>query len=136
MGRTTDHLVETALTTVLAYGWFLFAEHLHVSGVLATVTAGLFMAIGPLSSTGDTLSEWGRVFVVELWEFAAFLANSLIFLLIGLRVCRHPVRHVGSTGFDDHYSADSHSRGFSGLSRCWINMCCGGVGYAERSDSR
>ncbi|MGD0142835.1 MAG: cation:proton antiporter, partial [Rhizomicrobium sp.] len=42
-GRTTDHLVETALTTVAAYGSFLLAEHFHCSGVLATVAAGLLM---------------------------------------------------------------------------------------------
>ena len=34
-GRTTDHLVETALTTVAAYG-SLTAEHFGMSGVLAT----------------------------------------------------------------------------------------------------
>src|SRR4029077_2111408 len=38
-GRTTDHLVETALTMIVAYGSFLLAEQLHFSGVLATVAA-------------------------------------------------------------------------------------------------
>jgi CPA1 family monovalent cation:H+ antiporter len=40
-GRTSDHLVETALTVVAAYGSFLLAEYFHFSGVLATVAAGL-----------------------------------------------------------------------------------------------
>jgi len=44
-GRTSDHLVETALTMVAAYSSFLLAEHFGVSGVLATVTTGLFMVI-------------------------------------------------------------------------------------------
>ena len=39
--RTSEHLIEAALTTVTAYGSFLAAEYFDVSGVLATVTAGL-----------------------------------------------------------------------------------------------
>ena len=50
--RTSDHLVETALTTVAAYGSFLLAESFHVSGVLATVAAGLLMGnLGVLVET-------------------------------------------------------------------------------------
>src|SRR5207249_1539302 len=36
-----DHLVEITLTTVVAFGSFLAAEALHVSGVIAVVAAGL-----------------------------------------------------------------------------------------------
>ena len=43
-GRTEDHLVEITFTTVAAYGSFLLAEHFGLSGVLATITAGLLMA--------------------------------------------------------------------------------------------
>lgn len=88
-GHSADHLQETALTTACAYGSFLLAEHLHISGVLATVTAGLFMGNLGVLKEGDennNLSERGRAFIIDFWEFAAFLANSLIFLLIGLRV--------------------------------------------------
>ena len=42
--RSSEHLIEAALTMVAAYGSFLVAEYFHVSGVLATVTAGLMMA--------------------------------------------------------------------------------------------
>lgn len=35
------------------------------------------------------------MFVLEFWEFVAFLANSLIFLLIGLRVADIPFQSVG-----------------------------------------
>jgi CPA1 family monovalent cation:H+ antiporter len=87
-GRTSDHLVETALTTVAAYGSFLLAEYFHLSGVLATVAAGLLMGnLGVLSGPDeDLLSSRGREFVLAFWEFAAFIANSLIFLLIGVTV--------------------------------------------------
>ena len=36
-GRTTDHLVEVTLTTVVAWGSFLLAEHVHASGVFAAL---------------------------------------------------------------------------------------------------
>ena len=80
-GRTDDHLVEITCTTVAAYGSFLLAEHFHLSGVLASLTAGLLVGnVGPLGS----LSEKGREAVEDFWAYAAFVANSLIFLLIGI----------------------------------------------------
>lgn len=79
--RTQDHLVEITFTTVAAYGSFLFAEHFGLSGVLATITAGLIM--GNFKSFGTT-SDRGREAVQAFWEYAAFVANSLIFLLIGM----------------------------------------------------
>jgi CPA1 family monovalent cation:H+ antiporter len=94
-GSTSDHLIETALTTVVAYGSFLFAEHLQVSGVLATVVAGLFMGNGLMNTEGSALSQRGHSFVLDFWEFVAFLANSLIFLLIGLRVAVIPFGALG-----------------------------------------
>lgn len=82
---TADHLVETALTTAAAYGSFLLADHFHVSGVLATVTAGLVMGnVGALhASDSPFFTQRGREVVLAFWDFAAFVANSLIFLLIG-----------------------------------------------------
>lgn len=92
-GHTDDHLVETILTTVAAYGSFLAAEHLHVSGILATISAGLVLGQAELFGIANirffnlqTLSQNGQEFLDSFWEFVAFLANSLIFLLIGLSV--------------------------------------------------
>jgi CPA1 family monovalent cation:H+ antiporter len=96
--RTSDHLVETALTAVAAYGSFLLAESFHLSGVLATVAAGLLMGnLGVLIEDEGraALSSQGREFVIAFWEFAAFIANSLVFLLIGLRVAGMAFADVG-----------------------------------------
>jgi CPA1 family monovalent cation:H+ antiporter len=85
-GTSDDHLVETALTAVAAFGSFLVAQRIGASGVLATVTAGIVMGnLGVLGArdVGPALTPHGRTFVLEFWEFAAFLANSLVFLLIG-----------------------------------------------------
>jgi monovalent cation:H+ antiporter, CPA1 family len=94
---TTEHLIEVALTTIVAFGSFLFAEHLHVSGVLATVTAGLMMGnLGLLREDARSyLSYKGREFVHGFWEFAAFLANSMVFLMIGVDVASTPFSEYG-----------------------------------------
>ncbi len=82
LGRTEDHMVELTLTTVTAYGSFLLAEQFEFSGVLATIVAGLVIGnFGPLGA----LSDRGREAVQAFWEYAAFVANSLVFLLIGMR---------------------------------------------------
>jgi CPA1 family monovalent cation:H+ antiporter len=81
-GATDDHLVEITFTTVAAFGSFLLAEHFHLSGVLASLTAGLILGnVGHLA-----IDPRGRAAVEEFWEYAAFVANSLIFLLIGMRL--------------------------------------------------
>lgn len=80
--RIDDYLIETAITFVLAYSAFLIAESLHVSGVLAVVAAGLINGnIGPRGMSSST-----RIVVFNFWEFMSFLANSFVFLLIGLVV--------------------------------------------------
>jgi len=79
-GRTPDYLVEITFTTLAAYGSFFLAEHYHCSGVLAALTAGL--VVGNFRSSGS-ISAAGRHALGPFWEYVAFVANSLIFLLIG-----------------------------------------------------
>lgn len=83
IGKIDNYLVETSLTSVLAYGSYLLAEYfLGFSGVLAVVGAGLMSgAVGPRGMSPTT-----RIVVSNFWEFAAFLANSFVFLIIGLEM--------------------------------------------------
>ncbi len=82
INRIDDYLIETTLTALLAYSSYLIAQLLGVSGVLAVVTAGLVNGnIGPKGMSPTT-----RIVVNNFWEVAAFLANSFIFLLIGLQI--------------------------------------------------
>lgn len=82
IARVDDYLIETTITTVLAFGAFLAAERFHVSGVLAVVAAGIVCGnIGPRGMSPTT-----RIVLFNFWEYLAFVANSLIFLLIGLDV--------------------------------------------------
>jgi monovalent cation:H+ antiporter, CPA1 family len=97
-GRTSDHLVEATLTAVAAYGSFLLAENFRCSGVLATVSASLIVGnLGVLSDDDQAtiFSPDGRSYVIGLWVFAAFIANSLIFLLIGLKVAAMTFTGIG-----------------------------------------
>ncbi|MDQ2806882.1 MAG: Na+/H+ antiporter [Chloroflexota bacterium] len=78
-----DYLVETVLTVVLAYGTYFLAESLHVSGVIAVVVAGL--VVGNYGQR-VSFSPTSLIAVGLSWEFFGFLANSLIFLFVGLQV--------------------------------------------------
>ncbi|HWU72720.1 MAG TPA: sodium:proton antiporter [Sphingomonas sp.] len=87
-GRSDDHLVETTLTMLAAYGSFLIAEKAAVSGVLATLTAG--MLVGNWGR-GRQITDRGHEAMIRFWDFAAFLANSVVFLLIGGREATQPI---------------------------------------------
>ncbi len=91
-GRTEDHLVEITLTTIAAYASFLTAEHFGASGILASLTAGLL--VGNVGWMG-AISDSGRPHVLSFWEYAAFLANSFVFMLIGVHEASMPLSVLG-----------------------------------------
>ncbi|OGN95579.1 MAG: Na+/H+ antiporter [Chloroflexi bacterium RBG_13_50_21] len=82
ISRVDNYLIETTLTTVLAFGSYLVAEKLGFSGVLAVLAAGLVN--GNIGQRG--MSPTSRIVIFNFWEYVAFLTNSLVFLLIGLQV--------------------------------------------------
>jgi len=92
VGRTDDPLVEITLTAIAAYGSFQLAEQLHASGIISALAAGLHIG----SAVRPLLSEAGRDRVHWAWEFFAFLANSFVFILIGLNEAGQPVRRLGA----------------------------------------
>lgn len=84
LSRTfNDPMVEITLTLVLAYAAMIIAEGVfHVSGVMAIVTAGLWM-----HAQGRTrISPEVFHFLHQFWQMLAYIANTLIFLLVGLVV--------------------------------------------------
>lgn len=88
-------LVLATFTTIVAYGTFLIAEEVvHVSGVIGVVSAGIVLGWYKTNN----LKPVARQFLNEFWEYLAFLANSLIFLLVGLTVSRlqffHQIQHT------------------------------------------
>jgi CPA1 family monovalent cation:H+ antiporter len=81
--RIEDHLLENAICIVLAYGSFWTAETLQVSGVIATVTAGLM--IGNYGRR-FSMSKKTKETVDTFFESIDFLINSLLFIMIGLEL--------------------------------------------------
>ena len=80
-----EHLTEMTVSVAMAYGAFLAAERLHLSGVLATVSAA--MMLGYLGrARGWIFSDGSERLLTDLWEFLAFVANAALFLLMGLTV--------------------------------------------------
>ncbi len=81
--RVDEPMIEITLTTIAAYGSFVVAEHLHFSGVIATVVAG--MLCGNYGARAG-MSPSTRIAVETFWEYIAFALNSVVFLLIGFEV--------------------------------------------------
>ncbi len=78
-----DPMVEITLTVLSAYGAFIAAEVLGLSGVIACVVAGMV--------TGNWGAQHGmlpatRAAVEVFWSYTAFLLNSFVFLLMGLEI--------------------------------------------------
>lgn len=90
-GRTQDPVVEIALTTIAAYGSFLVAEHFRASGIISALTAGLVIGSAGIDRV---LSDEGRHRIEWAWEFFAFLANSFVFILIGMNIANQPLREL------------------------------------------
>ncbi|RFA26553.1 hypothetical protein CAI21_16405 [Alkalilimnicola ehrlichii] len=78
-----DRYSPIALSLALAYGSFVLAEHvLAISGVMATVGAGIVVgALAPTRASAEA-RKTGGVF----WVGLAYVANVLLFLLIGLAI--------------------------------------------------
>ncbi|HEV2653730.1 MAG TPA: cation:proton antiporter [Ktedonobacteraceae bacterium] len=78
-----DHLIEMTVTVSVAYGVYLLGVVLHTSGLLAVVGAGLIMGSYG-RRTG--LSERALQASHDVWEFLGYLANSLLFLFLGIQI--------------------------------------------------
>ena len=78
-----DRLSAAALSLVVAYGGFVLADDvLGFSGVTATVAAGLVLGgSAPIRATEPIRELWEG-----LWETLGYVANALLFLLIGLAI--------------------------------------------------
>jgi CPA1 family monovalent cation:H+ antiporter len=79
--KIDDHLIEVMLSVALAFGSYILADLLHFSGVMAVVASGLIMGnYGRVLS----MSPGTRLALSSFWEVMAFIANSLLFLMMGI----------------------------------------------------
>ncbi|HSK97355.1 MAG TPA: Na+/H+ antiporter [Euzebyales bacterium] len=80
--RLDDPVVEIVVSVVTGYAAYLPAEQLRVSGVLAAVTAGLFVGWrAPEIASAST-----RLLGFACWEVLVYLANAVLFILVGLQL--------------------------------------------------
>jgi CPA1 family monovalent cation:H+ antiporter len=90
-----DDLIDVVLLLVAPYVAYLAAERLHLSGVLATVTAGIWLG----ARSPELLSASARLTGTAFWNALVFLLNGVVFMLIGLQlpdVMRHLHDHPWS----------------------------------------
>jgi Na+/H+ antiporter len=80
--RMEDFQLETVLTLLTPYAAYIPAEHLGVSGVLATVAAGGYLGW----RNPELLSALTRYRSEGVWSVLLLLFNGLVFILIGLQL--------------------------------------------------
>jgi Na+/H+ antiporter len=83
--RIEDPVTQIVLSVVTGYAAYLPADRLGVSGVLAAVTAGLYVGwYAPRIASPAT-----RLLGVSFWEVLVYLLNAVLFVLVGLQL--HPI---------------------------------------------
>jgi monovalent cation:H+ antiporter, CPA1 family len=80
-----DYPLEIIFSIILFYGSFLLAESFHASGVIAVVVAALVFGNygGKIGMSPTT-----KLNINNFWDVTALLANSLVFLMVGLEITR------------------------------------------------
>ena len=80
--RTTDAQVSVTISLLTGYAAFVPADAIGASGILATVTAGIYMGIrGPRILPART-----RLQGYFVWDILDFIINAILFVLIGLQL--------------------------------------------------
>src|SRR5262249_37580827 len=80
--RVNDVNTELAISLFSAYGAFIPADQLGVSGVLSVVTCGLVLGW----RAPEIASPESRMQALGLWSILTFLINATLFILIGLQL--------------------------------------------------
>jgi len=79
---TNNAIIDTSLTLLSPFVTYLLAEYVHVSGVLAVVSAGLIMSW----KSPEIFSYQSRIRTRIVWDTLIYLLNGFIFILIGLQL--------------------------------------------------
>lgn len=78
-------LIEITLSVAAAYLTFFISETLHVSGVVALVALALMFSTLGRTRISPEISH----FLHQFWEMMSYLANTLIFLIVGIVITAH-----------------------------------------------
>jgi Na+/H+ antiporter len=90
--RLDDPVVEIVVSVFTGYAAYLPAELLGVSGVLAAVTAGLYLGW----RAPELASAATRLLGFSFWEVLVYLVNAVLFILVGLQL-RPILEDLGGT---------------------------------------
>ena len=88
-----DPMIGITLTVVSAYGAFLVAEILGLSGVIACVVAGMVTGTWGARRGKPGTADPARAAVDAFWSYTAFLLNSFVFLLMGVEINLFTLAH-------------------------------------------
>lgn len=80
--RVEDPITEITISLLTAYAAYLPAEEIGASGVLAAVTAGVWLGWRASELTDHTT----RLQLTAIWELLQFLLNAVLFVLVGLQL--------------------------------------------------
>lgn len=75
-----DLLLQITVSLIMAYVSFIVADKIHLSGVMSTLGAGLVFRI----RTEKVIRRSNIETMEHFWDYFAFVANSFVFLLLGL----------------------------------------------------
>jgi CPA1 family monovalent cation:H+ antiporter len=80
--RIDDGPIEIGVSILVPYTAYLTSEALHASGVLAVVTAGLYLS----RKSSQFFSPGVRLQAYAVWQALEFILNGFVFVLIGLQL--------------------------------------------------
>jgi len=93
MRATAERTIQLAISIVTAYGTYQLADAVGLSGILATVIAGIALGSRMRRTAGLEILV-GEI--EDLWEVVAFVLTSLVFLLIGFAIRLPALLSAGS----------------------------------------
>ena len=81
--RSGDRAVEITVSIILAYGAYLIADAFGLSGIIATVIAGIVLRfrLEEVGDQRDTIESLDTI-----WAYVAFALTALVFLIVGLSI--------------------------------------------------
>lgn len=80
----TNPYLKVNMGIVVAYGWFLLAESLHASGIIAVFVGALTYAYHPRKDTDINLEVRSSI-----WEYLEFLADAILFFILWANFAIH-----------------------------------------------
>lgn len=100
---TTTHVV---FELFLPFIIFFIAEHIHVSGILAVVAAGLLITLFPQKLT--PMVSRLNIISKSVWEVVVFIINGVLFVLLGMEL---PLAFMAEWDVD-HIDTNLHLIGY------------------------